>query len=500
MPRSIDLLRVAFAYPSAGELAPVFSDVSLRFTPGWTAIVGPNGSGKSTLAGLLAGDLRPTAGSVVSSPGDLSVARVSQLVEVLDPAVRAFADGASGEAVRWRAELGLTAGDLHRWPTLSPGERKRWQLGAALATGPDVLVLDEPDAHLDEPGRRFVLEALRRFRGIGVLVSHRRDVLEALAKRTVFLEGGAARDYACAFGEARESRERDRIAGQDARRRLRVERDQLSASLHELKARQRGAERQKIAGNRMKSARDSDARSFAGTFAASKASGALARRAQATESRRARVEAQIERVPFTRELGGSIVLRAGSASGSRVATLVTDAVMAGDARVLGHTSLTLGRTDRVRLAGPNGSGKSTLLRRLANSAGSNLVLHLEQSLTDRERRRAVDSVRALGPADRGRALALLAALGSDPDKVVRAELPSPGEARKLLLVRALVAEPVALFLDEPTNDLDLPTTERLERALVAYEGALVLVTHDDSLARATTERTWTIREGLVELA
>lgn len=95
-------------------------------------------------------------------------------------------------------------------------------------------------------------------------------------------------------------------------------------------------------------------------------------------------------------------------------------------------------------------------------------------------------------------MALVAALGTEPSQLFQSAQLSPGEAKKVAIARALALEVSALFLDEPTNDLDLPSIERLQAALEVYRGALVLVTHDHELARATTTETWLISRGIVQ--
>jgi len=100
-------------------------------------------------------------------------------------------------------------------------------------------------------------------------------------------------------------------------------------------------------------------------------------------------------------------------------------------------------------------------------------------------------------------LSVVAALGSDPARLLAAGAaarPSPGEARKLALALGLGRHAWALVLDEPTNHLDLPAIERLEAALGAYPGALLVVTHDDRLAAAVTRTTWRIASGELVLA
>jgi ATPase subunit of ABC transporter with duplicated ATPase domains len=166
-------------------------------------------------------------------------------------------------------------------------------------------------------------------------------------------------------------------------------------------------------------------------------------------------------------------------------------------------ALRLGREDRVRLAGPNGAGKTTLLEALLARATlpRERLLFLPQELAPGAGEALLAEVRALAPEPRGRVLSVVAALGSDPARLLApgAGAPSPGEARKLALALGLGRHAWALVLDEPTNHLDLPAIERLEAALAAYPGALLLVTHDDRLAAAVTRTAWRIASGRVDL-
>src|SRR5262245_28217253 len=160
------LRSVSFSHRSAASLLEA---VDLSLERGWTALVGANGSGKTTLLRLIAGALSPAAGSI-ERPAGARVVVCDQSVD--EPVDRELAERDDGGAHRLRAALELDPRDLERWATLSPGERRRWQIGAALAREPDVLLLDEPTNHLDAGGRALLIEALRAFRGIGVLVSH----------------------------------------------------------------------------------------------------------------------------------------------------------------------------------------------------------------------------------------------------------------------------------------------------------------------------------------
>ena len=173
---------------------------------------------------------------------------------------------------------------------------------------------------------------------------------------------------------------------------------------------------------------------------------------------------------------------------------------AGGRPLLRGVKVRLGRSDRVRLAGPNGAGKTTILEALVRAAGlpPNRNLALPQELGPGAGAAALDEVRSLAPEVRGRVLSLVAALGVDPARLLASRSPSPGEARKVVLALGLGRHAWAVILDEPTNHLDLPSVERLEAALAAYPGAVVLVTHDEAFAARCASVTWRIEGGRVE--
>jgi ATPase subunit of ABC transporter with duplicated ATPase domains len=164
--------------------------------------------------------------------------------------------------------------------------------------------------------------------------------------------------------------------------------------------------------------------------------------------------------------------------------------------------LLLGREDRIWVEGPNGAGKTTLVSALlaTSTLPPGRLLHLPQELPSGAGRAMLGELRAMAPEERGRVLSLVGALGSDPVRLLASADPSPGEARKLALALGMGRHAWALVLDEPTNHLDLPTVERLEEALAAYPGALLLVTHDAAFAARCTARRWRVGGGRVTVA
>ncbi len=487
---SIRLDRVTFAHHDA---FPLLASASAVFDDGWTGLVGENGAGKSTLLRLVAGELAPRQGGIHLEPEGATVVLCHQGVEAPGDDVRSLAARDDGPAWRLRGELQLDGAALERWSTLSPGERRRWQIAAALAREPRVLLLDEPTNHLDADGRALVLAALQRFRGAGILVSHDRALLEALSTRTARLHRGQLMLTDGDYGEAREIWTAADARARDLRDRAKAEVGRARRAL--VGAREAHAAAGRAQTGRTLDRKDHDARSM----------GAKNRRASAE----ARLGADVRRLrtvvdrasavlPYAHveiELGRSVFL--GYAPAPRPVVLSLDApeMRAGSTTLALDVHAVLRRADRVRLAGPNGSGKSTLLSRLleASPARAEQVFFLGQEVAGDGGRAILDRLRALPPDARGRTLSLVAALGTDPDRLLASGAPSAGEVRKLLLAEGLARRPWAVVLDEPTNHLDLPTVERLTAALRAYPGALLLVTHDDALADACTTARWELQ-------
>jgi ATPase subunit of ABC transporter with duplicated ATPase domains len=489
----VSLDGVAFAH---ADRAPILSAADLRLDPGWTAVVGENGAGKTTLLRLVAGELAPDEGRVRLEPPGARVALCPQEVGRRGADVESLASREDGEARRLRSTLELDPVLLARWETLSPGERRRWQIGAALALEPDVLLLDEPTNHADAEGRAVLAAALRRFRGVGVLVSHDRALLEGLCTRTLRLHRGAARLWPLPYGAARGAWEAEadsaRAARSAAQERVREARERLGD------ARRTRAEAERARSGRRRELKDRDARAMGAKTVAGWAEARLGREVARLRAATERAATEVPEAPAPAP-GTAVFLGWERAPRPTLLSLERDDVRRGDRIVLSDVAVRLGREDRIRVHGRNGAGKSSLLAALlaASTLPPDRVLHLPQELEPGEGVRRLEQVRALEAAARGRVLSLVAALGTDPARLLASRAPSPGEARKLLLALGLGTRAWALVLDEPTNHLDLPTVERLEEALRLYPGALLLVTHDDTLAAGATRSVWHVSGGRV---
>jgi len=212
-----------------------------------------------------------------------------------------------------------------------------------------------------------------------------------------------------------------------------------------------------------------------------------------------RIAQTLEQFDFKREKGRSVFVDYVAAPQNRVLGIDAETICAGDKPVLRDVHLSVFRGDKIRVAGRNGIGKTTLLKQMVEGAhiAQSRLLYLPQELSADDGAALSDAIRSLNEAQRSRVLSLVAALGVDPERIIASDSPSPGEARKLKLAFGLGTQVWAMILDEPTNHLDIPAIERLEDTFAEYPGALVMVTHDDALAKRCTSIQWRIEDGTV---
>ena len=440
-------------------------------------LVGVNGSGKSTLLRLLADQEDPDHGTI-ERQGSLG------LLEQHPTLPGRTVGEAAEQALAWHRALleayqqALDEGDLRRssalqdrldregWELdhtidallhrlrapsrqapldqLSGGELRRVALARALLGRPDVLLLDEPTNHLDADTVEWLQTELLGWRGAMVLVTHDRYLLEAVATRIIEVEDGQCVSYQGSYAD---------YLIQRVERRARMER--------------------------------ADGRRLA--FIAREAAWASrspAARSTKQKGRLQRLDALKAHRKLPMEKGFDLDLRSGRRLGGTVLELHGVSKRFGQDPLIEDLNLTLSPGDRLGVLGPNGCGKSTLLDILRG------VLEPDRG------ERVVGSRVLIATLDQARS-------GLDPDLTVLETTPSPpllerflfprpthsqrvrslsgGERARLLMSRLLLDRANVLMLDEPTNDLDLPTLRVMEEALLGFDGAAVIVTHDRAL-------------------
>lgn len=474
---------------------PLFQNLTAQIESGWCGLVGENGCGKSTLLQMIAGIRKPDSGQIVL---DSKIRRIHYCSQELgDPQIvlEDFANSFDREAILWRRRLGLDPEQLPRWQTLSAGERKRWQVGAALYSECDVLLLDEPANHLDRESRNFLKQGLGAFHGIGILVSHDRDLLDSLTSQTWWLRDGKLESYATCYSKAKALRDAQIQFQQEAHQTAQNKVKNIERRLQQARLSQAAAQRNRSLSK--VNPKDSDARTIGAQTVKDWAEDRLGRQVRVLRDAKERALHEVPEYVQSQALGRSVFLDYEEPRKPYLLQLQTPILYAGTQELLHDVSFHWGRKERIRIHGCNGAGKSTLLRALLATpqAPLNQLLILPQEHALDEVRAMVDEVLALPPLVKGRVYSLLAALGCSSQVLSPRSSLSPGEARKLHLALGLGKHVWGLVLDEPTNHLDLPSVERLENALQEFPGAILLVTHDDSFAQKCTNRQISIQGG-----
>jgi len=511
------------------------------------AVVGPNGVGKSTLLRVLSGELRPDAGTVTAvgtigylpqerdrQPSETAMGYLARRtgVAAADQAMLAASDRlAAGEpgadqdyaaaldrylmlggpdlevrASELAASLGLPA-DLDREATgLSGGQLGRLALAAVLLARFDVLLLDEPTNDLDVTGLELLEGHLAGYRGGVVLVSHDRSFLEAAAADVLRIDPHSreAKLYGGGYQAYREELERDRTAAAQAYEAYAAKRDDLIERARRHKEWARSGERSTTSATARRKEPDKHIR-----HGRTQAAQRLGAKAAASLRAADRLERN-EQVAEPRK-EWELRLRFGAASRSGdVVAVIDSAVVRRGAFTLGPVSLQLNWGDRMLVRGDNGSGKTTLLQALLGrlpldegrgTVGASVVIgEIDQARrTFEESASLVDAFCAASGLLAGEARTLLAKFGLGAEDVGRAiGRLSPGERTRADLALLMHSGANLLVLDEPTNHLDLPAIEQLELALEQYDGTLLLVTHDRTLAeRVTVTRSVAVCAGVV---
>jgi ATPase subunit of ABC transporter with duplicated ATPase domains len=488
MPKGgVDFVEVAFNYPGMTE--PLIEDLTCRFAPGWTGIVGANGAGKSTILKLAAGLLEPDAGEIRG--GGFAI-YCEQRTDDVPPLFEDLLRAEDEHAILIKLELGIAPDWAARWMTLSHGERKRAQVGVILWRRPDVLAVDEPTNHLDIEGRALLAMALRRFRGVGLLVSHDRDLLDTLCGHSLFVEPPLCDMRRGGYSKAHEAREREEAS---LRRRHDLART-VTKKIEREAAKRREAAASSDARRSKKNLEigDHDGRdkiNRARLTGKDAVAGKLLRQIKG-RLKQAREREGAARTKKTYETG--IWLAGARSKRDFLFSVPTGEVGLGGGRLLTHPDLVMRPDDRIALTGPNGAGKSTLVRAITESLDLPVerVTYIPQEIGLDAAAGILERARNLPKDKLGFMMTIVSRLGSRPHRLLESIEPSPGETRKLLLAMGIANEPHLIVMDEPTNHMDLPSIECLEDALDDCPSGLLLVSHDTHFLRRLTRKRWDI--------
>jgi ATP-binding cassette subfamily F protein 3 len=508
----------------------IFDAASLRLGHGdRIGLIGPNGSGKTTLLKVIAGEQEIDDGKVTRAngvrigwlPQEISITGGRSLIDMILSSVpgRAELDGrlaaaeaeleaaahndadeaamldaaadvaelheridhferffGEHEALTILAGLGFATGDERRdIGELSGGWKMRGVLAGLLFQRPDVLMLDEPTNHLDMPSVAWFSDFLKRWNRCFLLISHDREFLNEQITQVVSLELEGIRTYPGNYEKyvAQRAEEETILAGKA--KNLKAERERLTSFINRFRAQ--------------------------------------ANKAKAVQSR----VKWLEKMETVETYGKRGVMRF---SFPPTARTVADVIKVeglkkayGDHVVFPGVDLTVKRGDKIGIIGVNGAGKTTLLRMMAGElphdggqikigSGVEVGYYAQHHADTLDLGATVLEVvqRAAPETPPARIRSILGAFmfsGDDTDKPIK--VLSGGEKARVALARLLVAPGNLLLMDEPSNHLDLASSEALAASLGTFDGTLVFVSHNRSLIRTLATKIWNVEDQRVEI-
>ena len=491
-------------------------------------LVGPNGAGKSTLLRLLAGQEGVQAGGVVRRRGlrhaflpqhvtgdersALQVALASRPdlaaveqdlrrveTDLADPEVYSdprrleFAlvrqekllaqheqlggSGFEGEVRHVLLDLGLPASDLDRpMRDLSGGQRKIATLAICVAQRPDLLLLDEPETHLDLAHRELLESLIGEFPGAVVIVSHDRYLLDETVGEIAELEDGAIRTWPGNYSAYALARQLELLRQQE----LYVAQQKEIDRLEEAIARFRHWAHITVNERHIRQAR--------------------------VKQRQIDQMEKVDR-PVLERRKMALRLTSEARGGQKVFELRGVAIGFDGRAVIRRADLTVMRGERVGVVAPNGAGKSVLARLLVGEldpdegsiwSGPSITVgyYSQGHETLPSDSTPLQLVRSVKPVTENAAVAQLLAFLFTYDQVRRpVSSLSGGERSRLQLMLLMLDGPNCLILDEPTNHLDIDSSEALEAALESYDGTAIVISHDRYFLDRIVDRIVEIRDG-----
>lgn len=505
----------------------VLHDASFTINSGEkVGLVGPNGAGKTTLLRLINGDLTPTSGEIIRTDEEIGMLP-QDLREWLDHSVHGFIEEVTGvkdareqfdeqcsrlEHDSSERTLLLYADALERYDkfevasfdtnlekalrgagiasidtnkeigNFSGGQRTRIALAAVFASRYDVVLLDEPTNNLDEKGVVVLEKFIEGSNASFLMVSHDRRFLRNATSRIIELMGGdqGVRQYGLGYDEYIEAREKAKQATFDRYEQYEKEKKRLerAAKAARVKANSAGSNRS-----------NADNDKLTAHFRKEKAASGLAGTASSISTRLRRLE-EPERPE--EDVSLSFLFSEQATKKLNLLSVINLEVDYGNGQKIGPISLNIRSGDKVLLTGENGAGKTSIIRGIMNMAPVSSgdvhankdagLIYIDQNQTlPLPNVSALDNLRHLAPSlELHDAINLLIRFNLKKDTLQTtpgAEL-SGGERAKVLLAGVAANDAGLLILDEPTNNLDIPTIEALEIALRDYTGGVLLVSHD----------------------
>lgn len=509
--------------------SPLFEEISLSVNEGELfALIGENGAGKTTLLRLLAGVLQPDSGDFTRA-SNLSIGFLHQEIVPSDPTIsaREFIEGTCLSGLEEKMEACLEDPDrLEEWAelheryerlggyrqipveqvlsglklesdlldlpvdSLSNGQLVRAALAKALIEDPDLLLLDEPTNHLDREMIQWVQTALKERKGACVMVSHDRKFLNESCNRLIEIDEGKLTCYRGSYDFY--LAEREKVLARKMK--------EYSEQEEERKHLKKQLKATSFAKGRPPPPKDRNTMAY--EKRGEKHQKSLQHKINVMKGRLEEIESNLLAHPKPKRIRGLSFFKTPLAS-SALIELEHASKAYGQNVLFSDFCRTICKGDRILLRGPNGCGKTTLLKAITGitdldegwirTAPTVKLAFLDQEVAslpvDQCPLQYFESRFNLSKPDLRRELHKAALRGTELLDRPFSTL-STGQRKRMMLLAIVLEKPNVLLLDEPTNHLDFLTLEALEKALLAFEGAIVAVSHDETFIEKIATQEW----------
>lgn len=471
-----------------GEVS-LLKDINLDIAMGErVGLVGHNGSGKTTLANIIFGSSEKDGGDILWNQKDVGIGYLMQSTFYTSTTFnKMFSNNNNKHSLRNFLETSSYLGlekvqdwNDERLRGLSGGEKTKLALASIWVSKPDLLLLDEPTNHLDFSGVQWLIEELKKYYGAILIISHDRYFLDKSVNRIIEIEDGQINNYRGNYSYYRDEKKRryeSQLHGYLIQEKYK---EKIAGDIDNLKGWSSKAHKQ----SRQKALEISGRKEYFRAKAKK-----MDKQVKSKLKRLEKIEIEGIEKPKEEEKV-NFIFKDAEKRGKRVLEARDITKAYGERVLFRDSSFYISHGDKVGVFGPNGCGKTTLIKAIMGEeildsgdlfvSPSAKISYLSQDVLDLDGEKTILNLLDVATKEeRSMARTLLANMGFNKEMVKKpVKTLSLGERTRLKIAQLILGENNLLILDEPTNHLDIHSRERLEETLEAYNGTILLVSHD----------------------
>ncbi len=485
----------------------VLKDINLEIERGErVGLVGGNGAGKTTLANIIFGNLICDAGEIIWGEEDLKVGYLIQSTYYTSNTINSmFQD--TKEVIKGfferAGQLGLKnvkSWDNTRFDGLSGGEKTKLALAHIWAEKPNLLILDEPTNHMDFQGIQWLINEINKYKGTIIIISHDRYFLDECVGRIIELENGVIHSYKGNYTFYRNEKKRQYDSQLNAYSIQEKYKQKIAQDIHQLKNWSDKSHRE----SRKKAKQVAGKKEYFRAKAKKKD-----KQVKSKLKRIEKIELEGVKKPNA-EAKINFEFDGVEKKGKRMIEAINISKAYGEHVLFKNSSFYIQRGDRIGLFGRNGCGKSTLIKavmgeeslddgKMSISASAQIAYLSQDVLELNEEKTVLEVFDIVSKEKLSKARTLLSNMGFTQlmiNKQIR-QL-SLGERTRIKIAQLILNENTMLILDEPTNHLDLRSREKLEETLEAYNGTILIASHDRYMLERICDKLLVFENGSIK--